>query len=130
MRDRMLRTLGLAPHLVICKLAPSIVDCGLSERESVAGLAAGPLRERALAAWNNYHTLVEVARSRVMREAACCERCVGTDEERAAALAPGLCLELRSRADVGTKEASDLPCNIRREGRAVPCNWRVIPCNI
>ena len=25
---------------------------------------------------------------------------------------------------------SDLPCNIRREGRAIPCNWRATPCNI
>ena len=25
---------------------------------------------------------------------------------------------------------SDLPCNVRREGRVIPCNWRVIPCNI
>ena len=23
-----------------------------------------------------------------------------------------------------------IACNIRREGRIIPCNWRVIPCNI
>ena len=27
-------------------------------------------------------------------------------------------------------EVSDLPCKVRMEGRAIPCNWRVIPCNI
>ena len=30
----------------------------------------------------------------------------------------------------GCSAVSDLPCNIRREGRIIPCNWRVIPCNI
>ena len=29
-----------------------------------------------------------------------------------------------------SKEVSDLPCNIRRGGREIPCSWRVIPCNI
>ena len=28
------------------------------------------------------------------------------------------------------RSVSDLPCNIRRGGRAIPCNWRVIPCKI
>ena len=27
-------------------------------------------------------------------------------------------------------QVSDLPCSIRRGGREIPCNWRVIPCNI
>ena len=25
---------------------------------------------------------------------------------------------------------SDLPCNVRREGRVIPCNWRAIPCDV
>ena len=31
---------------------------------------------------------------------------------------------------LGGAVASDLPCNVRRDGRSIPCNWRAIPCNI
>ena len=34
------------------------------------------------------------------------------------------------KSEAGVRVVSDLPCNIRREGRVIPCNWRVIPCNI
>ena len=28
------------------------------------------------------------------------------------------------------RQVRGLPCNIRRGGRGIPCNWRAIPCDI
>ena len=35
-------------------------------------------------------------------------------------------------SDRDTDAVSDLPCpcNVRREGRAIPCSWRAITCDI
>ena len=51
----------------------------------------------------------------------------------AAATRVELQAKLRSKgieADVSEIFGAGLPCNIRREGRAIPCNWGVIPCRI
>ena len=62
-RARCWATLGATPHVVICQLAPSLVECSLSFDDAMSTVV-GPelLRQRAEQCWENYHSLIEVAR--------------------------------------------------------------------
>ena len=62
-RARCWATLGATPHVVICNLAPSVVEVSLSLDDAVSTMVgSGALRQRAEEAWENYHTLIEIAR--------------------------------------------------------------------
>ena len=39
-------------------------------------------------------------------------------------------LESEAEAEGAEDMVSDLPCDVRRGGRGIPCDWRVTPCNI
>ena len=67
MRERCFDTFGGTPHVVVVSLHPALVDVTVSCEHATA-TTSGPeaLRARALRAWRNYHTLVEVAKWRQM----------------------------------------------------------------
>ena len=79
-RERCRLTVGALPHIIVVNLHPSIVCVTKSRREAterVFSADANPnpseadtvksseQRNRAEAAWKNYHTLIEVARRRI-----------------------------------------------------------------
>lgn len=60
---RFVATCGTVPHIVLCTLHPSKVNCSASLSE---GVNLNCDSSRSQEAWSNYHTLIEVAKSRVM----------------------------------------------------------------
>eukprot|EP01052_Picozoa_sp_SAG31_P047562 SAG31_NODE_9572_length_1257_cov_1.313472_2_plen_353_part_01 len=61
---RFLATCGAVPHIVLCTIRPASVMCSESLGEGVNQKSAAT--ERAREAWCNYHTLIEVAKSRAV----------------------------------------------------------------
>ena len=67
--DRFVETVGGCPHIVLCRLDLDKVVVSNSLSAAVGGLK-GAAATRSKAAWMNYHTLVEVAKTRMTTSAA------------------------------------------------------------